>query len=84
MQNISVITKSLLSLNGENARTLFKISKNSVTDEGMMISKTAKSRCLKMQKFLMGIFSKSRMVGSVPLTLDAVRLHIKRAQLQSK
>ena len=39
---------SLLSLDGENGRALFKISKNSVTDEGMTISKAAKSRCLKM------------------------------------
>ena len=75
---------SMLSLDGENGRALFKISKNSLTDEGMMISKAAKSRCLKMQKFLMGIFSQSRMVESVPLTLDAVRLQIKRAQLQSR
>ena len=32
----------MLSLDGENRRALFKTSKNSITDEGMIISKAAK------------------------------------------
>ena len=63
---------SVLSLDGENERALFKVSKNSVTDEGMIITKAAKSQYLKKKKFLMGIFSRSRMVESIPPTLNAL------------
>ena len=39
---------SVLSLDGENRRALFKTSKNSLTDEGMIISKAAKIICKSM------------------------------------
>ena len=32
----------MLSLDGENGRALFEASKNSITDKGLIISKTAK------------------------------------------
>ena len=50
---------SLLSLDGENGRALFKISKNSVTDEGMMISKAAKVDVWKCRNFWWGFFRKA-------------------------
>ena len=77
----------MLSPDGQNGRALFKGSKNSTTDKGMIISKAAKiirKSNFENVEISMGNSSKSRIVKNILPTLDALRLHMKRAQLKSR